>query len=103
LNTAEVFLTAIPKSEARRGRRCPSPDQILLELPFRQGYRIARTDALAEAILASPHIQSVLTKTSKALAAALVPARNHAPQRPGHPDTVRDFLRPGWEWGAARY
>jgi len=36
----------------------------LLELPVRQGYRIARKDALAETILASPYIQSsVLTKT----------------------------------------
>ena len=73
----------------------------LLELPIRQGYRIARKDALAETILASPYIQSVLTKTSKALAAALVPARNHTPQRPGLPDIVPDFLRPGGAPGAA--
>jgi len=35
----------------------------LLELPFRQGYRISRKDALAETILASPKIQSVLIET----------------------------------------
>src|SRR6266567_3091692 len=35
----------------------------LLELPFRQGYRVARKDALAEMILGSPQIQSVLTET----------------------------------------
>jgi hypothetical protein len=35
----------------------------LLELPFRQGYRLARKDALAETILGSPDIQSVLTET----------------------------------------
>jgi len=39
----------------------------LLELPFRQGYRIARKDALAETILASPVIQSVLTETFEAI------------------------------------
>jgi hypothetical protein len=39
----------------------------LLELPFRQGYRIARKDALAETILASPYIQSVLTETFQAI------------------------------------
>jgi hypothetical protein len=39
----------------------------LLELPFRQGYRISRKDALAEMILASPRIQSVLTETLEAV------------------------------------
>src|SRR6266567_8498426 len=39
----------------------------LLELPFRQGYRIARKDALAETILASPPVQSVLSATFEAL------------------------------------
>jgi hypothetical protein len=39
----------------------------LLELPFRQGFRISRKDALAETILASPQIQSVLTETLEAV------------------------------------
>jgi hypothetical protein len=39
----------------------------LLELPFRQGYRLSRKDALAEMILASPQIQAVLTETLEAI------------------------------------
>ena len=39
----------------------------LLELPFRQRYRISRKDALAETILASPQVQSVLTETLEAI------------------------------------
>jgi hypothetical protein len=39
----------------------------LLELPFRQGFRISRKNALAETILASPQIQSVLTETLEAV------------------------------------
>jgi hypothetical protein len=39
----------------------------LLKLPFRQGYRLSRQDALAETILASPQIQSVLTETFEAI------------------------------------
>jgi hypothetical protein len=39
----------------------------LLELPFRQGYRLSRKDALAEMILASPQVQSVLTETLEAI------------------------------------
>ena len=39
----------------------------LLELPFRQGYRIARKDALAETILASPHVRSALSEAFEAI------------------------------------
>jgi hypothetical protein len=39
----------------------------LLELPFRQGCRLSRKDALAEIILASPQIQSVRTETLEAI------------------------------------
>jgi Family of unknown function (DUF6635) len=39
----------------------------LLELPFRQGYRISRKDVLAEMILASPQVQSVLTEPLEAI------------------------------------
>ena len=39
----------------------------LLELPFRQGGRIARKDALAETILASPRVRSALAETFEAV------------------------------------
>jgi hypothetical protein len=39
----------------------------LLELPYRQGDRICRRDALAEAILASPHLETVLRETFDAI------------------------------------
>jgi hypothetical protein len=39
----------------------------LLELPYRQGDRICYRDALAEAILSSPHLETVLSETSDAI------------------------------------
>jgi hypothetical protein len=39
----------------------------LLELPFQQGCRLSRKDALAATILASPQIQSALTETLEAI------------------------------------
>ena len=39
----------------------------LRELPYRQGYRIARKDALAATILDSPHVQSALTEAFEAI------------------------------------
>jgi hypothetical protein len=39
----------------------------LLELPFRQGERSSRKDALAEAVLASPYVQSALAELLEAI------------------------------------
>jgi hypothetical protein len=39
----------------------------LLELPYRQGDRMCQKDALAEAILSSPHLETVLSETLDAI------------------------------------